>query len=98
VVLSWATVIPVKWDLCRIDFVAAWNLLLPSAIFRRVAKKFLRYGQERMILQAEGLEHNPRLMMIDDTDWPAKSYFGLKANLLESRRTGARLCVPCRGR
>ena len=94
---SRATVTPVKRDLCRIDFVAAWNLLLPVAIFRVFAKKFLRQDQETMILQAQGVKHNPRLMLIDDADRPAKWYFGLKASLLESRRTGAPMVHPMSG-
>jgi phenylpropionate dioxygenase-like ring-hydroxylating dioxygenase large terminal subunit len=94
---SRATVTPVRRDLCRIDFVAAWNLLLPVWIFRMFAQKFLRQDQETMILQAEGLKHNPRLMLIDDADRPAKWYFGLKANLLESRRTGAAMVHPMNG-
>ena len=94
---SRATVTPVRRDLCRIDFVAAWNLLLPVWIFRMFAEKFLRQDQETMIQQAEGLKHNPRLMLIDDADRPAKWYFGLKAGLLESRRTGAELVHPMNG-
>jgi phenylpropionate dioxygenase-like ring-hydroxylating dioxygenase large terminal subunit len=94
---SRATVTPVRRDLCRIDFVAAWNLLLPVWIFRIFAQKFLRQDQETMILQAEGLKHNPRLMLIDDADRPAKWYFGLKAGLLESRRTGAAMVHPMNG-
>jgi len=31
-----------------------------------------------MIQQAEGLKHNPSLMLIDDADKPAKWYFALK--------------------
>lgn len=94
---SRATVTPVRRDLCRIDFVAAWNLFLPVAIFRLFAAKFLRQDQETMIQQAEGLKHDPRLMLIDDADRPAKWYFGLKANLLESRRTGAPMVHPMNG-
>jgi phenylpropionate dioxygenase-like ring-hydroxylating dioxygenase large terminal subunit len=94
---SRATVTPVRRDLCRIDFVAAWNLLLPVWIFRIFAEKFLRQDQQTMILQAEGLKHNPRLMLIDDADRPAKWYFGLKANLLESRRTGEPMRHPMDG-
>ena len=41
-----------------------------------------------MIRQAEGLQHNPRLMLIDDADRPAKWYFALKGDLIEARRTG----------
>src|SRR5271170_7159209 len=94
---SRAAVTPVRRDLCRIDFVAAWNLLLPVWIFRMFAEKFLRQDQQTMILQAEGLKHNPRLMLIDDADRPAKWYFGLKANLLESRRMGTTMKHPMDG-
>jgi phenylpropionate dioxygenase-like ring-hydroxylating dioxygenase large terminal subunit len=98
---SRATVTPVRRDLCRIDFVAACNLLrrmpLVKPIFRVFAKQFLRQDQETMIRQAEGLKHDPGLMLIDDADRPAKWYFGLKANLLESRRTGAPMAHPMAG-
>jgi phenylpropionate dioxygenase-like ring-hydroxylating dioxygenase large terminal subunit len=94
---SRATVTPVRRDLCRIDFVAAWNVFLPVPVFRVFAKKFLRQDQETMIRQAEGLKHNPHLMLIDDADRPAKWYFALKANLIESRRTGAPMVHPMNG-
>lgn len=94
---SRATVTPVRRDLCRIDFVAAWNLPLPVFLFRPFAKKFLRQDQQTMIKQAEGLRHNPRLTLIDDADRQAKWYFALKANLLESRRTGAPMVHPMDG-
>ena len=98
---SRATVTPVRRDLCRIDFVAAWNLVrwLPGvvSIFRAFAKEFLRQDQETMIQQSEGLKHNPRLMLIDDADRPAKWYFALKANLLEARRTGGEMQHPMTG-
>ena len=95
---SRATVTPVRRDLCRIDFVAAWNLFfLPVSIFRIFGKIFLRQDQETMIRQAEGLKHNPHLMLIDDADRPAKWYFALKANLIESRRTGAPMVHPMNG-
>jgi hypothetical protein len=57
----------------------------------------LRQDQETMIKQAEGLKHDPKLMLIDDADRPAKWYFALKANLLESRRTGAAMAHPMTG-
>ncbi len=95
---SRATVAPVRRDLCRIDFVAAWNLFfLPVCVFRIFGNIFLRQDQETMIRQAEGLKHNPRLMLIDDADRPAKWYFALKANLIESRRTGAPMVHPMNG-
>jgi len=95
---SQTTVTPVRRDLCRIDFVAAWNLFfLPVSIFRMFGKTFLRQDQETMIQQSEGLKHNPRLMLIDDADRPAKWYFALKANLIESRRTGRPVPHPMPG-
>jgi phenylpropionate dioxygenase-like ring-hydroxylating dioxygenase large terminal subunit len=94
---SLTTVTPVRRDLCRIDFAAAWNVPIPVTIFRMFAKTFLRQDQQTMIQQAEGLRHNPRLMLIDDADRPAKWYFALKANLLEARRTGAPMVHPLEG-
>jgi len=95
---SRATVTPVRRDLCRIDFVAAWNLpFLPVFLFRMFGKTFLRQDQETMIKQAGGLKHDPHLMLIDDADRPAKWYFALKANLLESRRTGTKMEHPMNG-
>lgn len=95
---SRATVTPVRRDLCRIDFAAAWNIfrwvpfLVP--IFRVFARRFLRQDQQTMEKQAVGLRHNPSLMLIDDADRPAKWYFALKAACLESRRNGAPLRHP----
>ncbi len=94
---SRATVTPVRRDLCRIDFVAAWNVPLPVWIFKAFAEKFLRQDQQTMIQQAEGLRDNPRLMLIDDADRPAKWYFALKQNLTESRKTGTEMRNPLEG-
>jgi phenylpropionate dioxygenase-like ring-hydroxylating dioxygenase large terminal subunit len=95
---SRAMVTPVRRDLCRIDFVAAWNLpFLPVFLFRMFGQTFLRQDQETMIRQAEGLKDDPKLMLIDDADRPAKWYFGLKANLLEARRTGVGMEHPMTG-
>jgi phenylpropionate dioxygenase-like ring-hydroxylating dioxygenase large terminal subunit len=95
---SRATVTPVRRDLCRIDFVAAWNVaFLPVFVFRMFGEKFLRQDQETMVKQAEGLKHDPHLMLIDDADRPAKWYFALKANLLEARQTGAAMKHPMNG-
>jgi phenylpropionate dioxygenase-like ring-hydroxylating dioxygenase large terminal subunit len=94
---SRATVTPVRGDLCRIDFVAAWNVPIPVRVFRWFANIFLRQDQETMIQQSEGLKYNPRLMLIDDADRPAKWYFALKQNYLESQRTGQAPVHPLSG-
>ncbi len=89
---------PVRRDLCRIDFCAAWNIFpwvpLVVPVFRLFARRFLRQDQETMEKQARGLKHNPAMMLVDDADRPAKWYFQLKAAHLESRRTGEPMRHP----
>jgi len=94
---SRAAITPVRRDLCRIDFVAAWNIPFPAALFRIFGEKFLKQDQQTMIRQAEGLKYKPQLTLIDDADRQAKWYFALKANLLESRRTGTSMVHPMTG-
>lgn len=98
---SLTTVTPITAQRCRIDVVAAWNIFrhvpLVLPIFRFFGEKFMRQDQHTMELQAEGLKHNPSLMLIDDADRPAKWYFGLKSAYLESRRTGREMQHPMDG-
>ncbi len=98
---SRATVTPVTADHCRIDFCAAWNVFfhvpLVVSVFRIFARMFLRQDQRIMVMQAEGLKHNPSMMLIDDADRPAKWYFQLKKACLESRRTGRPMEHPLAG-
>jgi len=85
---SLTTVTPVTASTCRIDVVAAWNVFyhvpLVTPIARFFGAKFVRQDQVTMIQQAEGLRHNPSLMLIDDADKPAKWYFALKQARLEA--------------
>ena len=98
---SRTTVTPITRDRCRIDFCAAWNVfrwapwMVP--IFRVFARMFLRQDQRTMEIQAEGLKHNPSLMLIDDADRPAKWYFQLKSAYLESKRSGKPMVHPIPG-
>ena len=95
---SRATVTPETRDRCRIDFCAAWN------VFRRVpfimtalrffGRRFLDQDVRTMRNQAEGLQHNPSLMLIDDADRPAKWYFQLKKAYGESKRNGKPMMHP----
>jgi len=50
-----------------------------------------------MIQQAEGLKHNPSLMLIDDADKPAKWYFALKQARLDSGHGDAAPRHPMEG-
>ncbi len=96
------TVTPVTPRLCRIDVRAAWNLFLWATpivlpIGRFFGKRFVRQDQRTMERQAEGLRHNPGLMLIDDADRPAKWYFALKQACLDAQRTGQPLQHPLPG-
>ena len=85
---SLTTVTPVTASTCRIDVVGAWNVFYRVPFVTPIAKffgaKFVRQDQITMIQQAEGLKHNPSLMLIDDADKPAKWYFALKQARLEA--------------
>jgi phenylpropionate dioxygenase-like ring-hydroxylating dioxygenase large terminal subunit len=98
---SRATVTPVRRDLCRLDFCAAWNVspwgAFIGAGLRVFGPRFIRQDTETMAKQSIGLKHRPKLMLIDDADRPAKWYFALKAAYLESRRTGAPMVHPMDG-
>ena len=96
------TVTPLAPRLCRIDVRAAWNLFLWATplvlpIGRFFGRKFVRQDQRTMERQAEGLEHDPRLMLVDDADRPAKWYFALKQACLESQRTRQPMTHPIAG-
>jgi phenylpropionate dioxygenase-like ring-hydroxylating dioxygenase large terminal subunit len=98
---SRAMVVPVGATHCRIEFAAAWNVFryvpFMTSIFRIFGRTFIGQDQRTMALQAQGLKHNPPLMLIDDADRPAKWYFQLKQAYLDSRRTGQPMQHPISG-
>jgi phenylpropionate dioxygenase-like ring-hydroxylating dioxygenase large terminal subunit len=98
---SLTTVTPITRNQCRIDVVAAWNIFrwLPFGpeLLKFVFAKFVERDRRTMELQAEGLQHNPHLMLIDDADRPAKWYFQLKSAHLEAKRTGEEMKHPLAG-
>ncbi|HKN33772.1 MAG TPA: Rieske 2Fe-2S domain-containing protein [Terriglobales bacterium] len=98
---SLTTVTPITRSHCRIDVVAAWNIFrwLPFGpeLLKYVFAKFVEQDRQTMEKQAEGLKHNPHLMLIDDADRPAKWYFQLKQAYLESRSTGSEFRHPIAG-
>ena len=98
---SRTTVTPIRSNLCRLDFVAAWNILpwipIVPFIIHVLGPRFIRQDTQVMEKQALGLQYEDRMMLIDDADRPARWYFELKAALLDSRRTGAPLRHPLAG-
>jgi phenylpropionate dioxygenase-like ring-hydroxylating dioxygenase large terminal subunit len=98
---SRAMVVPVTATQCRLEFAAAWNVFrhvpFMTSIFRIFGRMFIGQDQRTMSLQAQGLKHNPPLMLIDDADRPAKWYFQLKQALLDARRTDQPMQHPIPG-
>src|SRR6202050_380735 len=98
---SRATVTPIRRDLCRLDFCAAWHVppvggAIGTAL-RFFGPRFIHQDTDTMTKQSIGLKHQPKLMLIDDADRPAKWYFALKAACLESRRSGTPMVHPMAG-
>ena len=98
---SLTTVTPIIHNHCRIDVVASWNIFrwLPfgPSLLKFVFRKFVEQDRRTMEQQAEGLKHNPHMMLIDDADRPAKWYFGLKNAYLEMKRGGGEFRHPLSG-
>jgi phenylpropionate dioxygenase-like ring-hydroxylating dioxygenase large terminal subunit len=98
---SRATVTPIRRDLCRLDFCAAWHVppcgALIGTALNFFGPRFIHQDTDTMSKQSIGLKHQPKLMLIDDADRPAKWYSALKATYLESRRTGAPMVHPMAG-
>jgi len=98
---SRTTVTPVTASHCRIDFCAAWNVFrwMPFMVqlFSAFGRTFIEQDRRTMVQQAEGLKHNPHLMLIDDADRPAKWYFQLKAAHLKAKQTGQPMQHPIPG-
>jgi phenylpropionate dioxygenase-like ring-hydroxylating dioxygenase large terminal subunit len=98
---SRTTVTPIRSDLCRLDFVAAWNILpwfpIVSFIIHVLGPRFIRQDTEVIEKQAQGLKYEGRMMLVDDADRQARWYFELKSAYLESQRTGQPMIHPVAG-
>lgn len=98
---SRTTVTPIRHDLCRLDFVAAWNILpwfpVVSFIIHVLGPRFIRQDTEVIKKQALGLRYGDRMMLVDDADRQARWYFELKAAYFESQRTGSPMQHPMAG-
>ena len=98
---SRTTVTPVRRDFCRLDFVAAWNILpwfpIVPFILKVLGPRFIRQDTEVIKKQSLGLNYEDRMMLVGDADRQARWYFELKAACLESRRTGEPLRHPMQG-
>ena len=95
------TVTPIRRDLCRLDFCAAWNVFpwMPFVVtlLKIFGRRFIAQDQHVIIEQQAGLKVQPRMMLIDDADRQARWYFQLKAAYLASQRSGAPMVHPLEG-
>jgi len=98
---SRTTVTPIQRDRCRLDFVAAWNILpwfpVVSFIIHVLGPRFIRQDVEVIEKQQLGLRYEDRMMLVDDADRQARWYFELKAAYQESQRRGEPLRHPMSG-
>ena len=89
---SLTTVTPTTATTCRIDVCGAWNVFFHVPFVTSIAKafgrRFVEQDRQTMVEQAQGLQFNPSLMLIDDADRPAKWYFALKQARLQMALTG----------
>ncbi|MGO8719168.1 MAG: Rieske 2Fe-2S domain-containing protein [Acidobacteriaceae bacterium] len=89
---SLTTVTPTTATTCRIDVCAAWNVFYYIPLVTQIAKafgrRFVEQDRQTMVEQAQGLQFNPPLMLIDDADRPAKWYFALKQARQQMAATG----------
>jgi phenylpropionate dioxygenase-like ring-hydroxylating dioxygenase large terminal subunit len=95
------TITPIRRDLCRLDFCAAWNLFswfpFVAPLLHIFGKRFIAQDQRVIELQSPGLKIQPRMMLIDDADRQARWYFQLKSAYLASQQSGMPMQHPLEG-
>ena len=65
-----------------------------TPVLRRFARAFLEQDRAVVVMQQQGLKHNPTLMLIDDADRPAKWYYRLKREWAMSQAEGRAFVNP----
>jgi phenylpropionate dioxygenase-like ring-hydroxylating dioxygenase large terminal subunit len=80
-VCALTAVTPVDEQTTRVTQIFWWDMALMSVmkpVLAPFARAFLKQDRDMVEMQREGLKHNPRLMLINDSDTQAKWYFRLK--------------------
>ena len=91
------TVTPIDPETTEVTHSIYWTQpwLTPlRPLLRPFARRFLGQDRDIVIKQQEGLEHDPKLMLINDADTQAKWYFSLKRAWQKSRATGEPFANP----
>jgi phenylpropionate dioxygenase-like ring-hydroxylating dioxygenase large terminal subunit len=81
VMCNYTTLTPVSRSVTRINHLIYWTQpwLAPMRLLGRpLARAFLKQDRDIVRRQAEGLRHNPPLLLLGDPDVPARWYYRLK--------------------
>jgi phenylpropionate dioxygenase-like ring-hydroxylating dioxygenase large terminal subunit len=87
-VINLTAVTPLSATECEVNHAIWWTLPYLTALkplLRPFVRSFLRQDRGIMVLQQQGLRHNPPLMLINDADSQAKWYHRLKNEYARAR-------------
>jgi phenylpropionate dioxygenase-like ring-hydroxylating dioxygenase large terminal subunit len=92
-------VTPIDETRSELHHVIYWTVPWLTALkplLRPFARAFLNQDREIVVKQQEGLKHKPALMLINDSDMPAKWYYRLKREWLSARQENRAFENPVR--
>jgi len=90
-VVGLTAVTPIAEDKTEVTQVFYWTQpwLTPlTPVARRFVRAFLKQDRDVVVMQQEGLAHDPRLMLINDADTQAKWYYRLKEEWIRAQAEG----------
>ena len=97
VLCNLTAVTPIDQHSTEVNHIIYWTLpwLTPlTPVLRCFARAFLEQDRTVVVMQQQGLKHNPSLMLIDDADRPAKWYYRLKREWATSQADGRTFVNP----
>jgi len=100
-VASITAVTPLSDSETEVNHAVYWDVPWLSALkplLRPYVRTFLNQDRRIMVMQAEGLRHQPSLMLIHDADTQARWYYSLKREYRRSRAAGRAFVNPVKGR
>jgi phenylpropionate dioxygenase-like ring-hydroxylating dioxygenase large terminal subunit len=99
-VASLTAVTPLSETETEVNHAIYWDLPWLSALkpaLRPYVRAFLNQDRRVMVMQSEGLKHNPPLMLINDADTQAKWYYRLKQEYRRARGENRAFVNPVKG-
>lgn len=100
-VASLTAVTPLSYGQTEVNHAIYWDVPWLSALkpaLRPYVRAFLGQDRRVIVMQSEGLKHDPSLMLINDADTQAKWYYRLKQEYRRSRAAGSDFVNPVKGR